>query len=212
MLLYQLNCQRGAIFHFSHQIGLKSTKSMRFCALHKPMGGARAPPAPPGYATGGVLEDVLGLEDVLEDTFWSPWPRGLIVLENWPCPRLEDSTIFWIVKILWGARKIFWKTFFCGDRLKNVCEDLFFFWRALALVSLVLGLGLEHSCPWPRECLSSERLSLASDFFRVLSLCLEPCVLESTSVTCAKKWNQHEVSKSNQIKSFIILAGLRRNV
>ena len=37
----------GAIFHFSHQIGLKSTKSMRFCTLHKPMGGARAPPPPP---------------------------------------------------------------------------------------------------------------------------------------------------------------------
>ena len=47
------------------------------------------------------------------------------------------------------------------------------------LVSLVLGL--EHSCPWPRECLSSERLSLAlaSDFFCVLGL--EPCVLDSTS-------------------------------
>ena len=45
------------------------------------------------------------------------------------------------------------------------------------LVSLVLGL--EHSCPWPRECLSSERLSLASDFFCVLGL--EPCVLGSTS-------------------------------
>ena len=57
----------------------------------------------------------------------------------------------------------------------------FFFWRALALVSLVLGLGLEHSCPWPRECLSSERLSLALDFFCVLGLGLEPCVLDSTS-------------------------------
>ena len=36
-------------------------------------------------------------------------------------------------------------------------------------------------CPWPRECLSSERLSLAlaSDFFCVLGL--EPCVLDSTS-------------------------------
>ena len=44
-----------------------------------------------------------------------------------------------------------------------------------------LVLGLEHSCPWPRECLSSERLSLAlaSDFFCVLGL--EPCVLDSTS-------------------------------
>ena len=46
---------------------------------------------------------------------------------------------------------------------------------------LVLGFGLEHSCPWPRECLSSERLSLAlaSDFF----LCPWPCVLDSTSVS-----------------------------
>ena len=51
------------------------------------------------------------------------------------------------------------------------------------LVSLVLGLGLEHSCPWPREGLSSEGLSLAlaSDFFCVLGLGLEPCVLDSTS-------------------------------
>ena len=39
----------GAIFHFSHKIGLKSTKNMRFCILHKPMGGARAPPAPPPW-------------------------------------------------------------------------------------------------------------------------------------------------------------------
>ena len=62
----------------------------------------------------------------------------------------------------------------------------FFLWKTLAAVSLVLGLGLEHSCPWPRECLSSERLSLAlalaSDFFCVLGLGLEPCVLDSTSV------------------------------
>ena len=87
---------------------------------------------------------------------------------------------------------------FCGDRLKNFCEDLFFFGEhlrlcpwSLALASSIpvlglesvcprkdcpwpriffvsLVLGLEHSCPWPRECLSSERLSLASDFFCVL--------------------------------------------
>ena len=76
---------------------------------------------------------------------------------------------------------LFFFFFFFGDRLKNFCEDLFFFWRALALCVL----GLEHSCPWPRECLSSERLSLAlaSDFFCVLGLGLglEPCVLDSTS-------------------------------
>ena len=122
------------------------------------------------------------------------------------CPRLEDSSIFWNVKILWSAWKIVWKTFFRGDRVKNFWEDLFFFffleiaWKILVktfffffffgehlrFVSLVLGLGLEHSCPWPRECLSSERLSLAlalaSDFFCVFGLGLEPCVLDSTSV------------------------------
>ena len=70
---------------------------------------------------------------------------------------------------------------------KKIFEDVFFCWRTLAPVSLVLGLGLEHSCPWPREVLSSERLSLAlalaSDFFCVLGLGLglEPCVLDSTS-------------------------------
>ena len=41
----------GAIFNFSQKIGLKSTKNMRFCILHELMGGARAPSAPPGYAT-----------------------------------------------------------------------------------------------------------------------------------------------------------------
>ena len=95
--------------------------------------------------------------------------------------------------------------FICLEKL-NFCEDLFFFFfffifgdrifvktfsfffffgEHLRFVSLVLGLCLEHSCPWPRECLSSERLSLAlaSDFFCVLGLGLglEPCVLDSTS-------------------------------
>ena len=60
---------------------------------------------------------------------------------------------------------------------------IFFFWRTLAPVSLVLGLGLEQFCPWPREVLSSKRLSLAlaSNFFGILGLGLEPCVLDSTS-------------------------------
>ena len=36
----------GAVFHFSSEIGLKSTKNVRFCILHKPKGRARAPPSP----------------------------------------------------------------------------------------------------------------------------------------------------------------------
>ena len=90
--------------------------------------------------------------------------------------------------------------------MKNFCEDLFFFFfgEHLPLVSLVLGLGLEHSCPWPRECLSSERLSLAlalaSDFFCVLGLGLglEPCVLDSTSaIDVADHWQSHYESILN---------------
>ena len=110
------------------------------------------------------------------------------VVENWPVLGSRTALFFGMLKFCGALEKFFGKPFFSGDRLKNFCEDLFFFfffWRALGFVSLVLGLGLEHSCPWPRECLYSERLSLAlalaSDFFCVLGLGLEPCVLDSTS-------------------------------
>ena len=88
---------------------------------------------------------------------------------------------------------VFWRS------LEKVFEDLFleiackiflkvFFWRALAPVSLVLGLGLEHSCPSSREILSSEELSLASDFFE--SLALASSLVSSTplpmSMHCAQ--------------------------
>ena len=87
---------------------------------------------------GGVLEDVLGLEDVLKDRFWSPWPWPRRS-SPWPWPRgLKSSKIglssargtalfFGKLKFCWSAWKIFWKAFFRGDRLKNFCEDLFFF-------------------------------------------------------------------------------------
>ena len=125
--------------------------------------------------------EVLGLEgQVLGLGLEASSPRKLA------CPRLEDSTIFWIVKILWSAWKIFWKTFFHGDRLKNFCEDLLFLeiiWKifvktffffgehlrlcpwSLALASSIPVLGLESvcpqkGCPWPRIFFVS--LALAS--------------------------------------------------
>ena len=68
--------------------------------------------------------------------------------------------------------KNFLENFFCGDRLKSFCEDLFFL---ESTCTCVLGPR-----PWPRAflslasrvCLSSERLSLAlaSDFFVSLAL------------------------------------------
>ena len=105
-----------------------------------------------------------------------------------PCPRLEESTIFWTVEILLESarnlaenlrrpflfsssgnrlkknfedlfclKKTFEDVFF-WDRLKNFFENLLFFWRTLASVSLVLGL--ERVCPWSRNFFVS--LALAS--------------------------------------------------
>ena len=85
------------------------------------------------------------------------------VLENWPVLGSRTALFFELLK------KIFWKTFFRGNRLKNFCEDLFF-WRStknfckdlfffffgehlclcpwsLALASSIPVLGLESVCP-----------------------------------------------------------------
>ena len=71
-------------------------------------------------------------------------------------------------------KNFFWKTFFCGDRLKNFCEDLFFFFFEIAkkiFVKTFFFFG-EHLClcPWS--------LALASDFF--VSLALASSLVSST--------------------------------
>ena len=137
-----------------------------------------------------VLEDVLEAKDVLEDSTSgqqaaiSDLPSyDIFVSQKLPLWKNFDDVIscdLWFrplpIKNSGYAYEleIAWKKFF----------KTFIFWEHLRLcpLSLVLGLGLEHSCSWPREVLSSERLSLASNFFGVLGLGLEPCVLDSTSV------------------------------
>ena len=105
------------------------------------------------------------------------------------CPSLEDSIIFGTVEILLKNTENFLEIcedlfLFFGDRLKNCFEHLFLFGEHFRVVSLVLVLGLEHSClglervcprkgcrwPWPR-------------IFCVLGL--EPCVLDYTSACLA---------------------------
>ena len=137
--------------------------------------------------TGGVLEDVLGLEDVLEDTFWSPWPRSLkfskIALFSargqhnsifeplkfrWKTPetlrKICKKLFFWFpqVEIAW---KKFLRTFFAW---KKIWSPYYFWDRLKKIFEDVFFYFLENTCvcvlgpwPWPRESLSLA-LSLVS--------------------------------------------------
>ena len=71
------------------------------------------------------------------------------VLENWPVLGSRTALFFELLKFCGALEKLFFV-----EIARKIFVKTFFFWRALALVSLVLGLSLEHSCPWPRECLS----------------------------------------------------------
>ena len=85
------------------------------------------------------------------------------VLENCPVLGSRTGLFYEWLKFCRSAEKFFSRNFFV---VENTC---------------VCVLGFEHSCPWPRECLSSEGLSLAlaSNCFCALSLGLKPCVLDS---------------------------------
>ena len=113
-----------------------------------------------------------------------------------PCPRLEDSTIFWIVKILQIAWRIclntfFFLFFFFWGRLKIYFEDRFFFFFLENTCACVLGR-------WPRaflplasrgSVLGRAVLGLGLGFFVSLALSdLEPCVLDSTSASSPQKY------------------------
>ena len=71
------------------------------------------------------------------------------------------------------AKTFFWRTLVFRGKLASSRAKSFFFLKSLGkfvwdLFLRTLGpcvLGLEHSCPWPREGLSSRSRSLALDFF-----------------------------------------------
>ena len=103
------------------------------------------------------------------------------VLENWPVLDSRTALFFELLKFCRSPEKNFRRRFLLENAWKNFLKT--FFLENTGLVFLVLGLGPEHSCPWAREGLSLERLSLAlaSDFFCVVGLGLEPCLLDCTS-------------------------------
>ena len=139
---------------------------------------------------GGVLEDVLGLEDVLEGPILKSLASQPQVLEN--CPVLGSRTVLFLnswnfvrkrhkpcgksAKIFFlvssskdRLKKNFWRPFspeknfwrpFFWDRLKKILRT--FFWRNTCVC--VLGLGLERvcSCPWLRKFFVSLASSLVS--------------------------------------------------
>ena len=92
--------------------------------------------------------DIIGTIDARQR--WSPREPILKSLASKPqvlenCPVLGSRTglFFEWLKFCRSAEKFFSRNFFV---VENTC---------------VCVLGFEHSCPWPRECLSSEGLSLA---------------------------------------------------
>ena len=87
--------------------------------------------------------------EVLEDTFWCPWPRRS---SPWPWPRSLKSSK--IALSLARVQQYFLNGQNFVDNLKKILK-IFFFENTCASV-----LDLEHFCPWPRTFFMS--LALAS--------------------------------------------------
>ena len=130
--------------------------------------------------------EVLGLSLEVYKSSKMPCPRQRTALFL-ICQKWLKMTFFVFVwnftkNLRFSARRsFFWRTPKIPQKICNFFQRRpFFFEEHLRIVSLVLGLGFDHSCPWPREGLSSESRSLAS-FFCVLGLGLERCFLDSIS-------------------------------
>ena len=94
---------------------------------------------------GGVLEDVLGLED----TFWNPWPWSLSKSSKIALSSARGQHYFFeLLKFCRSPEKHFDDLFFWRSPEKKFWRP--FLWRTLALVSLASSipvLDLERVCP-----------------------------------------------------------------
>ena len=103
---------------------------------------------------GGVLEDVLGLEDVLEDTFSSPWPWPWPRRSSpwpWPWPRsLKSSKI--ALSSARGQHYFLNSCNFVGKRQKHCRKFASTFFVFLTWSKVVAkGRGLGSAPPFPIE-------------------------------------------------------------
>ena len=83
------------------------------------------------------------------------------ILENCPVHGSRTALFFEWLKFCRSAEKCFSRPFFWISIEKRFLKT-FFLRKTLAFVSLILGLGLEHSCPWPRIFFVSLASSLVS--------------------------------------------------
>ena len=132
----------------------------------------------------------LGLEDCKSSKMPVLGSRTALFFDLLKMGQGHDQFCF-VLKNARELTKKFLKTFVFLENARifqKICKfymrkDLFLFFGDHFFVrSLVLGLGLEHSCPWPREGVFSQDLflALAVDFVSVIGLGLKPCVLDST--------------------------------
>ena len=141
------------------------------------------------------------------------------VLENWPVLGSRTALIFELLKYCGVLEKFFWKTFFCGHRLKNFCEDFFFGehlrlcpW-SLALASSITVLGLESVCPrkgcpwpWPRIFLCPWPWPRA--LCPRLILCLIPSEkfgIKSVLIQLQYKWYKYGKNYFTQFRQLYVL-------
>ena len=133
------------------------------------------------------------LEDVLEKTFWSPWPWSRRS-SPWPWPQTLKSSkfalssargqhYFWVVESLLNAKNFFCRPIFFGDRVKKKFEDIFFENTCVCFLGPWPWLRAYLSLASRGSVLGRAVLGLGLGFFCVFGLGLgfEPCVFDSTS-------------------------------
>ena len=150
------NVWGGAIFNFSQKIGLKSTKNVRFCILHKPMGGLE-PPRPPWLRYWmDTQENFNHLPSERKQNIYSS-EAGLRTRKT--CLFCRTQKFFWTQKALSSSLKR-------SSKVKKLSERNIFYWSCCvnwdccSLVCLCRGALEKHHVYKKRAIKSKNRLGI----------------------------------------------------